>query len=237
MEEISAENQEKIAALEAENVKIKEGFDAYYVVIGRNYYERPDGSEAAIQEAVDRLDGLKREIHENEKSILKLKGFRLCPCCESIVEEGAMFCGECGTRMEEIPEADEDTVICSRCGARNEKGKKFCGTCGQRLETADAAAESVAATVEAEPEKAVAVGLQAAVPAEMTEVQPEEAAAQKSVTEPEVSPETAATAEKAAPEAEAVKADRPEKIFCPNCGTQLPGDALFCGECGYRIEV
>ena len=205
MEEISAENKEKIAALEAENVKIKEGFDAYYVVIGRNYYEKPDGSEAAIQEAVDKLDGLKREIHENEKSILKLKGFRLCPCCESIVEEGAMFCGECGTRMEEIPEADEDTVICFCCGARNEKGKKFCGICGQRLEAAEAAvseaAESVAATAEAEPEKAAPTGQQTAAPAE-----------------------------------EAVKPERPKTIFCPNCGTQLPGDALFCGECGYRIE-
>lgn len=108
-----------------------------------------------------------------------------------------MFCGECGTRMEEIPEADEDTVICFCCGARNEKGKKFCGICGQRLEAAEAAvseaAESVAATAEAEPEKA-------------------------------------------APAEEAVKPERPKTIFCPNCGTQLPGDALFCGECGYRIE-
>jgi len=28
----------------------------------------------------------------------------------------------------------------------------------------------------------------------------------------------------------------PETKFCPRCGSRLPADAIFCGECGFRMD-
>lgn len=192
MEEISVEVQEKIAELEAQNAERKSSFDNYYLVIGKNYYEKAEGAEAAIAEAAAKLDELNAQIKKTEKDILRLQGVRLCPKCESIVEDGAVFCGECGARLEEVKAAQEGEV-CPRCGASNEKGKKFCVICGEKLDGQETPAFNIDVAVsEAAPTQAV----------------------------PEVAPEPV---------------QAPASIFCPNCGTQLPADAIFCGECGTRL--
>src|SRR5262249_19314652 len=47
-----------------------------------------------------------------------------CSRCQHENPGDALFCQECGTRLE---------AACQSCGTPNEQGAKFCKKCGQRL--------------------------------------------------------------------------------------------------------
>src|SRR5262245_9399609 len=47
-----------------------------------------------------------------------------CPRCQHESPADALFCQECGTRLE---------LACPGCGAANQLGAKFCKKCGQPL--------------------------------------------------------------------------------------------------------
>lgn len=50
----------------------------------------------------------------------------LCPSCQSPIEPGKRFCGECGANLAAKPK-------CPQCGPEAEPGKKFCAECGAKL--------------------------------------------------------------------------------------------------------
>lgn len=189
MTEISEEARKKIRELETDNRKLEACFEPLFMEIGRHYYEKSADYETGMQEAAAKLDALRQQVHVNEKNILRLKGFRLCPNCEAVVEDEAVFCGECGTRAVAVPEADEYSVICGRCGAKNKRERRFCGICGQKLEEkASSAEQAQSGPASGEPE---GMGI----------------------------PENG----------------QPLAVICPHCGTRLPADAVFCGECGGKL--
>ena len=51
-----------------------------------------------------------------------------CPSCDSPMEKGAKFCGNCGNTFDEKIE-----LKCPNCGAAIEKGGNFCSECGQKI--------------------------------------------------------------------------------------------------------
>ncbi len=54
-----------------------------------------------------------------------------CPQCQAQIPIDAIFCNECGSRLE---------TACTGCGEANRLGSKFCKKCGQPLAQSDAAA-------------------------------------------------------------------------------------------------
>ena len=62
-----------------------------------------------------------------------------CPNCQSLLEEGAIFCQECGTRAGQQPK--KKAMFCSHCGSRLEEDSVFCGNCGSRIEDTDGETE------------------------------------------------------------------------------------------------
>ena len=56
-----------------------------------------------------------------------------CPNCNSVLEEGALFCQECGARVEVQPE-ESRVRFCSNCGTMLEPDSIFCQNCGTRVE-------------------------------------------------------------------------------------------------------
>ncbi len=53
-----------------------------------------------------------------------------CPQCQAQIPIDAVFCNECGSRLE---------TACGSCGEANRLGSKFCKKCGQPLGKVDAA--------------------------------------------------------------------------------------------------
>jgi membrane protease subunit (stomatin/prohibitin family) len=49
-----------------------------------------------------------------------------CPKCRAVVPAGAKFCGNCGTSLA--------AATCPKCNTAVAPGSKFCGTCGNKIE-------------------------------------------------------------------------------------------------------
>lgn len=124
----------QVAELEAENERLRASFEPLYTEIGRNFYEKQPGYELAITGAVEKLNQINGQIHDNYLSTLRLRGIRYCPECENIVDDETVFCGKCGTRIDPVGEVDGQSVLCGCCGAVNDRGNCFCIKCGQKLE-------------------------------------------------------------------------------------------------------
>ena len=54
-----------------------------------------------------------------------------CPQCQAQIPIDAIFCNECGSRLE---------TVCPSCGEGNRLGSNFCKKCGQTMAQSDAAA-------------------------------------------------------------------------------------------------
>lgn len=54
-----------------------------------------------------------------------------CNTCGNKLDEGASFCGSCGSPAQSPPEAE----ICPTCGHENQGGAQFCGICGSGIGT------------------------------------------------------------------------------------------------------
>ena len=64
-----------------------------------------------------------------------------CPKCGTQLQDDALFCKECGTRIEtilsqetkDLPE--EPSPVCPKCGVQLQEGALFCKECGSKVET------------------------------------------------------------------------------------------------------
>lgn len=84
-----------------------------------------------------------------------------CPKCKTMMEDDALFCGECGTKfeVEEVADQVEETAApqekkCIHCGETIEEDSAFCPYCGkpQTVENVDESLQDKQAE-EPEPEK------------------------------------------------------------------------------------
>lgn len=58
-----------------------------------------------------------------------------CQKCNAEIEDGCLFCSECGAKQEEIgkEQAEVKFLFCPNCGTKLEQGAMFCSECGTRL--------------------------------------------------------------------------------------------------------
>jgi Double zinc ribbon len=68
-----------------------------------------------------------------------------CATCGNEEQEGAAFCGNCGTAF--APPADARTVTCASCGNEEPERAGFCGNCGAAFATAEPQPPADAPTV------------------------------------------------------------------------------------------
>ena len=163
----------------------------------------------------------------------------VCARCGAPLEEGAAFCTNCGARVEAPqPQAAPQFQsvpagkVCPKCGTPAAPDAAFCNECGTSLlESAPVVEPPVQEqpvqepTVREQPEYSFDPGLQQPEFAEAGS--PSEPVQREAEPEPEPAPFEA----EPAPEPKPAAAAR----VCPNCGTQLEEDAVFCSECGTRV--
>ena len=74
-------------------------------------------------------DEIKDEVKDETKTELK------CKKCGQLLRKDAKFCTNCGTKVSEDSdvEDDNDYIYCPECGNKSLKRKKFCSNCGTKL--------------------------------------------------------------------------------------------------------
>lgn len=69
-------------------------------------------------------------IHLNNR--MKEEGKMFCKYCGNVLNEGAVFCSQCGHRVE-----TEAKNVCPNCGYQGKPDELFCCVCGTRMSGAD----------------------------------------------------------------------------------------------------
>lgn len=160
---------------------------------------------------------------------------RTCPDCHSLVNDNAIFCDNCGFRLQPVereleptikseipavskpaPQAQQDstqTGACSSCGFLNLPGEMFCQNCGVQLAPVTSSPPPPPVLVEPPiSEPGVAAGGSQDIPGPPSP-------AESTVPE-ELPPVVAET----------------KTLGCPNCGFQnMPGEK-YCQNCGQLLE-
>lgn len=72
--------------------------------IGKTYYKTPENVDE-MKALCDDIDTRKRRIKKMRFELQGLKGVRVCPKCQSQVQEKFQFCGVCG---EKLPQCEDD---------------------------------------------------------------------------------------------------------------------------------
>ena len=78
------------------------------------------------------IGGMMGQMMNNQTSILSAapccEPKMICKNCSSVIASGMLFCGNCGTKVE------NEKPKCASCGAELMPGMRFCGNCGAKVE-------------------------------------------------------------------------------------------------------
>ena len=74
--------------------------------IGKTYYKTPDNIEE-LKAYCEDIDTRKKRIKKMRFELQTKRGIRICPNCQSEVEDKFQFCGVCGAKLP----ASEDDII------------------------------------------------------------------------------------------------------------------------------
>lgn len=112
--------------------------------IGEVTYAKYTEGDMIFDEAAVICESIKAAEEKNaelEVEILRLRHVRVCPSCQTEVEETVAFCAKCGHKFEPLPEPVEEEPKeeapenpCPSCGAEIEEGVAFCPSCGEKVE-------------------------------------------------------------------------------------------------------
>ncbi len=112
--------------------------------IGEVAYAKYSEGDKIFDEAAVICESIKaaeEKIAELEVEILRLRHVRVCPSCQTEVEDTVAFCPKCGHKFEPLPEPEEEKPeeeapekVCPSCGAEVEEGVAFCPSCGAKVE-------------------------------------------------------------------------------------------------------
>ena len=127
-EELVNAIKDQITAKEKE---IQENFtklgEAYYV----KYAKDP---ERDFSELCQEIKVQYQEINQMDQQILDLtlEDPKICPQCGTKNAKDSLFCGECGCKLPE-EEEEQDENVCPNCGSLLHEGDRFCRSCGTKV--------------------------------------------------------------------------------------------------------
>lgn len=235
----------EIAKLTSANSELEKGIVATYTEIGRTYFQKyaqalPDEEFAGL---FNRIEESMRQIEANKDQIRILKGVVPCPSCGMDVDTNAAFCKNCGARLIPVAQMTYSGNVCSECGSPMEDGQLFCTRCGHKVEqkpqepSAPVAEKHFCKECGAELLEGAMFCMSCGKKVESQENQ-DFTRTEPATDTPNFEVEEPNTIQTPSPEWEEPAADfagEPEKKCCPDCGTMIDNDMLFCINCGHRF--
>ena len=110
--DVSRGAQDKAKSIsEANNLKNKilyekERIGEIFGDIGKKYYKTRTEDLTGLNTLCDDIDARIRRIKKMRIELNKLRGYKLCPKCNSEVNERFQFCGRCGARLPDIDDVN-----------------------------------------------------------------------------------------------------------------------------------
>lgn len=188
----------------------KKKIEENYLALGKLYAQvHGTDYESDFAGLMTAIQASEKLILDSQEQIRTIKGVQCCEKCGAELPKNSAFCSNCGAAAPK-PKAPEGPV-CSKCGKPLAENMRFCTNCGAPV--APAAPVVQAAPVAEVPAEPVVVAEPVMVAEPVTVAEPV-------VAEPVM--------------AEPVE-ELPKKLFCTNCGTELPADAVFCTNCGTKL--
>ena len=74
--------------------------------IGKKYYKNPEEDPQVFRALCQDIDTRRRRIKKMRFELNTLRGFKLCPKCETENSDKNQYCGVCGARLPDIDDAD-----------------------------------------------------------------------------------------------------------------------------------
>lgn len=100
-----AKNATEVSNLKRKILYEQERIVEVFADIGRKYYKNPEEDPAVLKLLCEDIDTRRRRIKQMRFELNSIRGYKVCPKCDSEVNEKFQFCGVCGARL---PEDDED---------------------------------------------------------------------------------------------------------------------------------
>lgn len=99
-------------ASEVNNLKRKILYEQERIVevfadIGKKYYKNPEEAPAVLKVLCDDVDTRRKRIMQMRKELNAIRGFKICPKCDTEVNEKFPYCSACGAKMPD----DEDDEL------------------------------------------------------------------------------------------------------------------------------
>ena len=127
--------EEKKAEVKDKISEEKKHLSTVYRDIGKMFYaEMKDGNppEQYVQLFTD-VDGTLEQIEHYKQEIDALESVVICPRCHARCSSDAVFCFNCGYKLENASSATGSAAVCSECGAPILPDAMFCTNCGHKV--------------------------------------------------------------------------------------------------------
>lgn len=101
-----AKNANEVSNLKRKILYEEERIVEVFAELGKKYYKNPEEDPAVLKAFCDDVDTRRRRIKQMRFELNNIRGYKVCPKCNSEVNEKFQFCGVCGARLPE--DEDED---------------------------------------------------------------------------------------------------------------------------------
>ncbi|MDF2803865.1 MAG: hypothetical protein K0S61_3768 [Anaerocolumna sp.] len=130
-----------IATLKSQVSNQQDIVNRAYIVLGKAYYnENKNNPPTEYEDTFKSLGKALEKIEQLKNDIQIIKGTDNCPNCNAQIAKDAVYCSECGIKVE--PDTSDEAEIiqtknCPHCGMITDINSAFCTGCGEKLNIAE----------------------------------------------------------------------------------------------------
>lgn len=215
-----------------------------YFQIGQLYVQlHNEDFESNFKELIMQIKESQENIEKFKQEIQEIKGIKRCDICGAEISNNATFCSSCGTAVAQKKAVNAANLTkCTNCGKMIEKGMRFCTFCGR---------EVVVQQNDNTVNKCLSCGSLLATDAafctqcgatvhKSDEELSGQSETERPVADTSIQPDTAEAVVESTAEQQEMNIQlppvQPIEKRCLSCGATLAEDALFCTECGTKVN-